>query len=111
MTTNLDPGKIAQLLTLSARQLDQSTLSALHSARQNALKRQAVRAPVFALATGRGTHSLIPDSIQQWVVAGLLIAMLIVGTSFWHHVVQEQQISDIDVAILTDDLPIEVFVD
>jgi len=110
MTTNLDPGKIAQLLTLSTRQLDESTVSALHNARQNALKRQAVRAPVFALVTGRGTHRLIPDSIQQWAVACLLVAMVIVGTSYWQHV-QEQQISDIDLAILTDDLPIEVFVD
>jgi len=110
MTTNIDPHKIAHLLTLSTRQLDESTLSALSNARQNALKRQSVRAPVFALVTGRGTHNLIPDSIQQWVVAGLLAAVIIVGTSFWHHV-QEQQIDELDVAILTDDLPIEVFLD
>lgn len=110
MTTNLDPGKIAQLLTISTRQLDRSTLSALGSARQSALKKQMVSVPAFALNTGRATHSLIPDSIQQWVVTGLLVAMIIVGTSFWHHV-QEQQITELDVAILTDDLPIEVFVD
>ena len=110
MTTDLDPGKIAQLLTLSTQQLDQSTLSALHNARQSALNRQAVRAPAFAFITDRGTLSLIPNSIQQWVFAGLLIVMLVIGTSYWQHV-QEQQISDIDVAILPDDLPIEVFVD
>jgi len=110
MTAHLDPGKITQLLTLSTRQLDENTLSALNNARQLALKRQAVHAPVFALNTGRETHRLIPDSIQQWVVAGLLVAMLIAGTSFWNHV-QEQQIDELDVAILTDDLPIEVFVD
>jgi hypothetical protein len=110
MTTNLDPHKIAQLLTQSTRQLDESTVSALHNARQNALKRQLVRAPVFSLVTGRGTRSLIPDSIQRWVVAGLVVAMIIVGTSFWHNI-QEQQIDELDVAILTDDLPIEVFLD
>jgi hypothetical protein len=110
MITELNLGKITQLLTQSTRQLDANTLSALVDARQNALKRQSVRVPVFALSTGRETHSLIPDSIQQWVVAGLFVAMLIVGTSFWHHV-QEQQLSELDVAILTDDLPIEVFVD
>jgi hypothetical protein len=110
MTNELDPRKIAQLLTLSTRQLDESILSALVNARQNALKRQSVRAPVFALNTGHGTHSLIPDSIQQWVVTGLLVAMIIVGTGYWHHV-QEQQIDELDVAILTDELPIEVFVD
>jgi hypothetical protein len=110
MKTDLNLGKIAQLLTQSSRQLDGSTLSALVDARQKALKRQLVRAPVFALSTGSETHSPISDSIQQWVVSVLFVAMLIVGTSFWHHV-QEQQISELDVAILTDDLPIEVFVD
>jgi hypothetical protein len=110
MTNELDPRKIIQLLTLSTRQLDEATLSALVNARQNALKRQSVRAPVFALDTGRGTHSLKPVSIHQWVIAGLIVAMLIVGTSYWHHV-QEEQISELDLAILTDDLPIEVFVD
>jgi hypothetical protein len=110
MITKLNSGKIAQLLTQSTRQLDTHILSALVDARQNALKRQSVRAPVFALNMGRETHSLIPDSVQQWMVAVLFVAVLIAGTSFWHQV-QEQQISELDVAILTDDLPIEVFVD
>jgi hypothetical protein len=110
MTKNIDPSKIAELLTLSARQLDEATLSALVNARQNALQRQSVRAPAFVLDTGRWTHSLIPHSIQQWALAGLLVAIVIVGTSYWHQV-QEQQIDELDVAILTDDLPIEAFVD
>ena len=112
MTTELDPKKITQLLTQSTRQLDTTILSALTSARQIALKRQSqsVRAPVFALATGRWTQRLMPHSAQQWIVTGLLAAVLIVGTNFWQHV-QEQQISELDVAILTDELPIEVFID
>ena len=110
MNIKLDTNKIAQLLTLSTRQLNEATVSALASARRNALKRQTAHSPVYALTTGRWTHSLIPHSAQQWVVAGLLAAMLVVGTSFWHHV-QEQQTDELDVAILTDDLPIEVFVD
>jgi hypothetical protein len=119
MTNKLDPRKIAQLLTQSTRQLDEATLSALVNARQNALKRQsvrAVRAPVFALTpasahtSARWTDRLIPHSAQPWIAAGLLAAILIAGTSFWQHV-QEQQIDEVDVAILTDDLPIEVFVD
>ena len=110
----LDPGKIAQLLTQSSRQLDEVTLSALFNARQNALKRQSVRAPVFTLAPASShahwTDRLVPHSAQPWVAAALLIATLIVGMGFWQHV-QEQQINELDVAILTDDLPIEAFVD
>jgi len=110
MTTKLDPVKIAQLLTQSSRQLDTSTLSALADARQNALKRHRVRAPAVALSTGRWTHNLIPHSGQQWLVTGLLVAILVLATGYWQHT-QEQQISELDVAILTDELPIEVFVD
>ena len=110
MTTKLDSGKIAQLLTQSSRQLDTSTLSALADARHNALKRHRVCAPAVALSTGRWTHNLIPHSGQQWLVTGLLVAIFVFATGYWQHT-QEQQISELDVAILTDELPIEVFVD
>jgi hypothetical protein len=107
MITDLDPNKIAQLLTTSTRQMDEATLSALANARRNALTRQSVHSPVSSLTTGRWTHSLIPHSAQQWAFTGLLAIMLIIGTGYWQHSA-EQQISDLDVAILTDDLPIEV---
>ncbi len=115
MISELNPGKIAQLLTKSTQQLDESTLSVLANARQNALKRQSVRAPVLTL-TSASAHSslrwadrLIPHSLQPWIAAVLLLAILFAGTSYWQHV-QEQQIDETDVAILTGDLPIEVFV-
>ncbi|MBI5431183.1 MAG: DUF3619 family protein [Nitrosomonadales bacterium] len=110
MTTDLDTGKITQLLTLSTKQLDARTLSALSNARQKALERQAECAPAFAFNAGGEAHNQRQESIQYWVVAGLLAAMLIAGTSFWQHI-QEHQTAELDVAILTDDLPIEVFVD
>ena len=116
MTNELDPGKIVRLLTQGTRQLDAVTISALVDARQKALKRQSERAPVFTLAptsaymSARWTDRLIPHSAQLWIAAGLLVAVLIAGTSYWQHV-QEQQIDETDVAILTDELPIEVFVD
>jgi len=110
MTTKLDPGKIVNLLTQGARQLDTATLSVLADARRNALKRQSVHAPLFALNAGRWTHNLIPHSAQQWLATGLLVAVFVFAAGYWHHA-QEQQISELDVAILTDDLPIEVFVD
>ena len=116
MTHKLDPGKIAQLLTQGTRQLDAVTISALVNARQNALKKQPVRAPVFTLTpasahtSARWTDRLMPHSAQPWITAGLLLAVLIAGTGYWQNV-QEQQIDETDVAILTGDLPIEVFVD
>ena len=110
MNTKLDPGKITRLLTLSARQLDQKTLSSLTTAREKALARQSVRSPFFVLSTGHGSHRLLPGMAHPWVVAGLLVATLILGAGYWQHI-QEQQIDETDVAILTDDMPIDVFVD
>jgi Protein of unknown function (DUF3619) len=116
MSDELDPGKIAQLLTQSTRQLDAVTISALVNARHNALERQSVRAPVFTharvsvLTSVHWANRLIPHSAQPWIAGGLLIAVLIAGTSYWQNI-QEQQIDETDVAILTDELPIEVFVD
>lgn len=116
MTTNstnikIDPNKIAQLLNISTRQLDSDTLSALRNARQNALQRQKAHSPAFALTTNFGIfYKLTPRSLQQWAVAVLLIAMFSVGTSYWNNTLEEQT-TDLDVAILTDDLPIEVFAD
>lgn len=110
MTNKLNPEKIAQLLTQSTRQLDSGTVSALSNARQVALQKHSLRAPVFTLATSRWAHFLLPHSAQQWIPAALLAVLFAVGTSYWHHA-HEQQIDELDVAILTDDLPIEVFVD
>lgn len=110
MTDKLNPERIAELLTQGTLQMGTGTLSALSNARQKALQRQVLRAPVFTLTSGRWTHLLSQLSTHRWVAAGLLAAMLVIGTGYWHHT-QEQQIADIDVAILTDDLPIEVFVD
>lgn len=110
MTDKLNHEKIARLLTQSSRQLDSGTLTALSKAREVALQRQTLRVPVFSLTTGRWAHFLLPLSAHQWMPAVLLAVMFAVGAGYWHHA-QEQQIDELDVAILTDDLPIEVFVD
>jgi hypothetical protein len=110
MTEKLQPEKIARLLTQGTRRLNADTLSALSNARQIALQKQSLRAPVFTLATARWTHFLLPLSVQQWLPLALLAVMLAAGAGYWHHA-HEQQIDELDVAILTDDLPIEVFVD
>jgi len=110
MTIKIDSKDISQLLTQSSRQLDSGMMSALANARQKALDRQLVRVPAVTLSTGRWTLNLIPHSGLQWLATGLLVAILVFAAGYWQHA-QEQQISEIDVAILTDELPIEIFVD
>jgi hypothetical protein len=104
------PERIARLLTRAAQQLDDDTVAALHRARQRALARHAVRLPVFALDTGHGLHLPIPHTPRQWMVAAILLAALAGSIGYWHHA-REHEASHLDIAILTDDLPMEVFID
>lgn len=110
---DINPEHIAQLLTRSAQQLDDNTLAALRRARAAAMERQAVSKPVFALSSGRGMHWLVPHSAYQWVATIILLAVILFGgASYWQQTQQQDyDISHLDVAILTDDLPLEVFVD
>lgn len=116
MTNELDPIKIAGLLNQSTQQLDKATLSALFDARQNALSRQSVRAPAYAFAAVSSsgatswTDKLMSHAAPAWAALLLLVVILITGTSYWQNT-QELQVDEIDVAILTDVMPIEVFVD
>lgn len=106
----INPDKIAQMLNISAQNMDQQTVSALSRARQAALYRQSAHTPVLSFVAERWSFGLFPQVTQPWLVAALLAIVVFGGTGYWQHA-QEQQISDLDVAILTDELPIEVFVD
>lgn len=107
--TELDPARIAGLLTRAAEQLDDDTLTALKQARNTALARQRRRAP--ALATATGHHWAMPHNVYRWgAMAFVLLVMVAGGASYWHHA-REHEMSRLDVAILTDEMPLEVFVD
>ena len=108
---DIAPERIAQLLARAAKRLDDNTVAALRRARNIALERHSLSKPVFALSTGHSTHWLMPHSAQQWA-AGiiLLVAILFGGLSYWQHA-HENDLAHLDTAILTDDLPLEVFVD
>lgn len=108
---DISPERIARLLTQSTQQLDPDTLAALRKARQTALERQSLNRPVFLLSTGNGIRWLMPHSTHQWVgMVIVLAAMLLGGASYLHHM-HENEIGHLDAAILTDDMPLEVFVD
>jgi hypothetical protein len=106
----IDPKHIAKLLTRATEQLDADTVAALRHARNRALERQTATNPVFSLNTGHHLHRSSPHAIPQWVgTAALLAAIVVGGISYWHHA--REEMSHLDVAILTDDMPMEVFVD
>lgn len=116
-TNNSSPESIAGLLTKAAEQLDSHTVAALRNARHNALARQSLhRQPALALSAGHGIYRLMPHSPQQWViVTALLVTVLVSMAGYWHHAgerdTNHHDASQLDIAILTDDLPMDVFLD
>jgi len=108
----LDSHKIAQLLTTSSNQLDSNTLLELQKIRRQALSQQAAYSRFLAWAAHLRTHNydLIPRSTQSWVVTGVLAILIIAGFEYLPHT-QEAPPYSVDLAILTDELPINVFVD
>ncbi|MDD2700018.1 MAG: DUF3619 family protein [Sideroxydans sp.] len=106
---------LALLLDSASRQLDPATLDRLQAVRRQALDRQRSAAPVPLLARlhhlvtdhGDGVHHHRP---LNWVGALLLLLAILAGgwqlrqSTFHDH-------ADLDLAILTDDLPLRMYVD
>lgn len=113
LMNNNSAESIANMLNNSVEQLDAGTLSALGHAREIALARQ--KQPVV-LNSGNSILQLAAYSSQQWMATIILLgALLVTGLGYWHlfpaHDSNEHDISHLDIAILTDDLPMDVFVD
>ncbi len=112
---NINTQQIKDLLGTSTRQLTPDTLDRLRMARTQALNKQRVRHTMPVLAW-LGHHSGTYDSSylykpMNWVAVILFAACLVIGASLWQSDSAEHEISEIDIAILTDDLPIHVYVD
>lgn len=108
----LNHPRIAELLTQGSGQLDDRIVSSLRKARAVALQKQRLREPALSLsAIGHRAHALMPHSTPQWLATAMLLAMIIVSVTSYCHYTQEHQGSHLDIAILTDDLPMEVFID
>jgi cytochrome b subunit of formate dehydrogenase len=115
MTSKLKTNLIKATLDTSTSQLTPSTLEKLHAARTHALAHQRTKhaAPAFAWI---GNHddtrnsSYAPKTIH-WAVAALFVACLISGASIWHDYTTEHEISEVDVSILTGDIPLHAYLD
>lgn len=115
MTSKQKQHSIKQTLDTSISQLTPSTLEKLRMARTKALEHQRTSstAPVFAWLgnhSDKSSHSNTSKSLQ-WAVAALFVAFLFSGASYWEDYTNEHEISEVDIAILTDDLPIHVYLD
>ncbi len=107
-TPSLNTEKLKHLLNHSVQQLDETTLNALHDARQTALSKQHVCVAAASLSSGH--HLNLSARTQKWLITALVSATLLGAWNVVQHQ-REQQINELDIAILSDEMPIEVFVD
>lgn len=111
MTTQLDPHKIVHILNQSTQDLDSETLARLQRARAQAIQKQARKVHVMQIAGHRWTDILLPHTAQQWIAAALLALTLAAGAGYWWQQSHHQHLIELDEQILTDELPIEIFID
>jgi hypothetical protein len=115
MKTDINTQLVKDLLNSSILQLAQDTLGKLRAARSRALDHQRTRSTVPVLAWlghhGERNDSFHMSNSMSWAVAALFVACLISGATFWQNYSSEHEICDVDIAILTDDLPIHVYLD
>ena len=113
MSQQLNTEQVRQLLNRSTAQLDQATLARLREARMQALERHA---PAHSMAlSGHGRHphwqSILHHHRPLLWLAGLLLAFgLVSGIAYWQHA-QQNSFNPADIPILTDDLPLQVYLD
>lgn len=106
---------IRQLLNRSSARIEQPALARLRDARTQALARYDARsaAPAFVWAGFSSKHTTGPhrNHYLYWIAAALLAASLFSAVTYWKSAADhDHDVSDVDIAILTDDLPIDVYV-
>lgn len=114
---NLTKNSIQQLLNASSSDIDAETLEQLHRARNRALERHQTleRAPVLAWLSQHGVSiSFAPGSfkILTWVISFLVLLGLLGSFAYLQQInLHDHERSEIDLAILVDDLPVEVYIE
>ena len=114
MGLKLKIGEIGQVLDRSTSQIDSDTLQKLQVARRTALQQQRMNEHVGVFAW-IGQHNPIHTHGHNhrslnWGVA-VLFALVLFSGALYLHDKYEHDHSDLDIAILTDDLPVDMFVD
>jgi hypothetical protein len=109
MDVKLNLREIGNLLDRSSDRLDSRTQKSLHLARQQALLRQrpepsAWRSEGYALSA---SHQQLSQRALYWIFAAVATALLLINLTQWHPHGQ----GNIDLAILTDEMPVDVYVD
>ncbi len=113
MNKNLNPDAIRQSLNGSLAQLDEDTLARLRAARQHALQRASDRAR-SPVRTWIGKHVYGSAFVLRHAAAAKFATiLLVIGLAsglgyYWEQIYDNSD--EADIAILTDELPINYYV-
>jgi hypothetical protein len=108
---------ITELLNQSLLKIDQLTLVRLHAARERALNcHDACATATLPLYAWAGSHviqhvSANRHKIYNWIGSLLLAACISNGIIYYWQETMNDKASEMDIAILTGDLPIEYFLE
>lgn len=106
--------QIVQRLNRGLDNIKQGTLYQLQSARQAALDRhRKAPQPVFGLVAAGNVASRMSHSRYfnaRYIAAAALLVLSLIGISYWQFVMSND-IAEIDVSLLTSDLPINAYLD
>ncbi len=93
--------------------LEPATLKRLKAAREQALARQRMTEPAFALAwadavVGRLSGNPASAGIA---LAGAALILALVGIQYWQQTPTVEELEEVDAALPTSDLPINAYLD
>ncbi|MBP9713654.1 MAG: DUF3619 family protein [Sterolibacterium sp.] len=104
--------KVRHHLDLSTGNVDALTLNKLMMARQAALAQHKL-APIAGLRLA-GVGNILNETLMpraRTLFALLALAVGVTGSYFWSHFQQAEENEEIDSALLSDDLPINAYLD
>jgi hypothetical protein len=106
--------RVRQALNHGLKDISPAASRRLEAARHLALSRQKQTEPQLVLAGAASGHKLrhgahIPYGKQILAILALLLGMWL--SFYWHSVQYVSELEEVDSALLSDDLPPEVFMD
>jgi Protein of unknown function (DUF3619) len=105
------PYKVKHYLDLGAERIDRDTAGKLHAARERALARAPVAFSRLGLAgLGQVSFDMVWPALRS-AAALLIVALGVAGTSYWNSLEQASEYEEVDAALLSDDLPIDAYLD
>ena len=110
---NLTPNSIKQILNQSVARMDSATIENLRDSRNLALERHRAlqHAPVQAWLTHHGLWVGSAHSSHKHIYLALAVLLSLCLYSGVTYIQYDHDHSDIDIEILTDDLPVDAYVD